>query len=119
MKCFKAILLQPAGDQPSELFKRSAQMDKKLGQLYYSKPEELCARAFEAFVQDAAITNHFLVKAPRPLLKRKEAFTHEAHSGSRSMQRSAATLVGWEKRWGMQSKHEGARQALLPNAVSV
>lgn len=35
------------------------------------------------------------------------------------MQRSAATLVGWEKRWGMQSKHEGARQALLPNAVSV
>ena len=40
-------------------------MDKRLGQLYYSKPEELCARAFEAFVQDAAITNHFLVKGTK------------------------------------------------------
>lgn len=65
MECFKAILLQPEGDQPSELFKHSVQIDKKLGQLYYSKPEELCARAFEAFVQDAAITNHFLVKGTK------------------------------------------------------
>lgn len=65
MRCFKAILLQPEGDQPSELFQRSVQMDKKLGQLYYSKPEELCARAFEAFVQDAPITNHFLVKGTK------------------------------------------------------
>ncbi|MDQ7734880.1 hypothetical protein QT231_19405 [Halomonas sp. SpR1] len=65
MHCFKAILLQPKGDQPSELFQRSTQMDKKLGQLYYSKPEELCARAFEAFVQDAALTNHFLVKGTK------------------------------------------------------
>ncbi len=40
-------------------------MDKQLGQLYYSRPEELCARAFEAFVQDAAITNHFLVKGSK------------------------------------------------------
>lgn len=65
MHCFKAVLLQPEGDQPSELFQRSVQMDKKRGQLYYSKPEELCARAFEAFVQDAAITNHFLVKGTK------------------------------------------------------
>ena len=43
----------------------AAAMDKALGQLYYSKPEELCARAFEAFVQDAAITNHFLVKGTK------------------------------------------------------
>lgn len=40
-------------------------MDKQLGQLYYSRPEELCARAFEAFVQDATITNHFLVKGSK------------------------------------------------------
>ncbi|CEP36993.1 MULTISPECIES: CLCA_X family protein [Halomonadaceae] len=65
IRCFKEILLQPAGEQPSKLFKHSAHMDKKLGQLYYSKPEELCARAFEAFVQDAAITNHFLVKGTK------------------------------------------------------
>ncbi|MDN7131873.1 hypothetical protein JNO04_05855 [Halomonas sp. MC140] len=65
MRCFKSVLLQPEGDQPSTLFKRSVQMDKQLGQLYYSKPEELCARAFEAFIQDAAITNHFLVKGTK------------------------------------------------------
>ncbi|TVP47524.1 MAG: hypothetical protein EA345_10520 [Halomonas sp.] len=65
MRCFNVILLQPDGDQPSELFKHSVKMDKTLGQLYYSKPEELCARAFEAFVQDAAITNHFLVKGTK------------------------------------------------------
>mgnify|MGYP003666239537 CR=1 FL=1 len=65
MHCFKTILLRPQGDQPSELFQHSVQMDRKLGQLYYSKPEELCARAFEAFVQDASITNHFLVKGTK------------------------------------------------------
>lgn len=65
MRCFQAILLQPTGDQPSVLFQYSAQMDKQLGQLYYSKPEELCARAFEAFVQDAPLTNHFLVKGTK------------------------------------------------------
>jgi hypothetical protein len=65
INCFKAVLIQPAGDQPSDLFQSSVQMDKRLGQLYYSKPEELCARAFEAFVQDAAITNHFLVKGTK------------------------------------------------------
>tara|TARA_R110000824_G_scaffold401768_1_gene615250 strand:+ start:10404 stop:11183 length:780 start_codon:yes stop_codon:yes gene_type:complete len=69
MRCFKAVLLQPEGDQPSDLFQSSVQMDKKLGQLYYSKPEELCARAFEAFVQDAAITNHFLVKGTKASLE--------------------------------------------------
>ena len=69
MRCFKAVLLQPEGDQPSALFQSSVQMDKKLGQLYYSKPEELCARAFEAFVQDAAITNHFLVKGTKASLE--------------------------------------------------
>lgn len=62
LACFRAILLQPDGQQPSALFFNAAAMDKALGQLYYSKPEEMCARAFEAFVQDAPIKNHFLVK---------------------------------------------------------
>lgn len=65
MACFKAILLTPDGSQPSHLFQRSAQMDQKIGHTYYSKPEELCARAFEAFVQDAPTKNHFLVKGTK------------------------------------------------------
>ncbi|MBT3146635.1 hypothetical protein Q4583_02170 [Neptunomonas phycophila] len=63
--CFKAILLDEQGDGPSDLFVASASMDKQLGQLYYSQPEELCARAFEAYVQDANVTNHFLVKGTK------------------------------------------------------
>jgi hypothetical protein len=40
-------------------------MDRELNSLYYSRPEEMCARAFEAFVQDQPICNHFLVKGTR------------------------------------------------------
>ena len=32
---------------------------------YYSQPEELCARAFEAFIQDAPCKNAFLVKGTK------------------------------------------------------
>lgn len=60
--CFKAVLLDESGNNPSELFRHSAAADQRLGVLYYSRPEELCARAFEAFVQDAHIKNSFLVK---------------------------------------------------------
>lgn len=30
--------------------------------LYYARPEELCARAFEAFVEDSEPRNDFLVR---------------------------------------------------------
>jgi hypothetical protein len=65
LACLKAVILDEVEDGPSELFQASAKMDQSLGQLYYSQPEELCARAFEAFIQDAAITNHFLVKGTK------------------------------------------------------
>lgn len=63
--CFACIMLDETGEQPSELFRHSITMDNLLGQSYYSQPEELCARAFEAFVQDAAIKNNFLVKGTK------------------------------------------------------
>ncbi len=63
--CFHTILLDADGGQPSPLFKASAATDRRLGTFYYSQSEELCARAFEAFVQDAAIKNGFLVKGTR------------------------------------------------------
>lgn len=61
----KAILLDESGREPSQLFRCSAQVDKQLNTHYYSRPEEVCARAFEAYVQDAAVKNHFLVKGTR------------------------------------------------------
>lgn len=63
--CFKNIMLDEQGDKPSELFIASVNVDKTLGVVYFSKPEELCARAFEAFVQDAGISNNFLVSGTK------------------------------------------------------
>lgn len=68
--CFKAVLLDERGERPSELFRNSSARDKQLGSCYYALPEELCARAFEAFVQDAPIKNQFLVAGT---LKSEEA----------------------------------------------
>jgi hypothetical protein len=59
--CFRAIMLDEDGNDPSELFLQSVKTDREHNLCYYSKPEELSARAFEAFVQDAHISNNFLV----------------------------------------------------------
>lgn len=63
--CYRAVLLDPTGNQPSDLFRQSAKADKAAGVHYYSQPEELCARAFEAFVQDGPCRNAFLVKGTK------------------------------------------------------
>ncbi|MEC7378391.1 MAG: CLCA_X family protein [Pseudomonadota bacterium] len=63
--CYKAVLLDVSGNQPSTLFRQSVKADKVAGVQYYSQPEELCARAFEAFVQDAPHKNAFLVKGTK------------------------------------------------------
>lgn len=63
--CYQNIILNEAGDAPNDYFKRSALADRQTKHFYYSKPEELCARAFEAFIQDAPIKNNFLVKGTK------------------------------------------------------
>ncbi|WP_166261910.1 CLCA_X family protein [Marinobacter salicampi] len=72
-ECFKAILLNKKGTDPSELFLCSRQADRACGVLYYARPEELAARAFEAFVEDALPHNRFLVSGSR--------FSREAKEG--------------------------------------
>jgi len=59
--CLKAILLTDDGTGPSPLFDCSQKADARLGVLYYARPEEVCARAFEAFVEDSQPDNRFLV----------------------------------------------------------
>lgn len=59
--CFRNIMLDESGENPSDLVRASIECDRKNGSIYYSEPVELCARAFEAFVQDSAISNNFLV----------------------------------------------------------
>lgn len=64
-ECYRVIMLSEDGSSPSELVKRSMLADRQTGVLYYSLPEEVCARAFEAWVQDATLKNHFLVKGTK------------------------------------------------------
>lgn len=63
--CFQAVLLNDDGTSPSELFRASRVADEHLKVLYYARPEELCARAFEAFVEDCQPRNRFLVRGTR------------------------------------------------------
>jgi hypothetical protein len=63
--CYQHIFLKPDSDEPSDVFKRSAQADKMLGSYYYALPQEVSARAFESFVQDNTIKNQFLVKGTK------------------------------------------------------
>jgi len=60
--CLKAILLTADGTAPSPMFEASQKADGRLKALYYARPEELCARAFEAFVEDSQPDNRFLVE---------------------------------------------------------
>jgi len=63
--CYHAILISEDGETPSDLFKASVVADKQNNSFYYSQPEEICARAFEAFIQDSVIKNNFLVKGTK------------------------------------------------------
>jgi len=67
---YETIMLNESLSKGSDYFKRSLEMDKKMGSDYFSQPEELCARAFEAYIQDASIKNNFLVTGT---LKSEEA----------------------------------------------
>ncbi|MFO6425209.1 CLCA_X family protein [Motilimonas sp. KMU-193] len=61
-QCFRCVLLSPCGKQASSYTQTAIALDKQLQQLYYSRPTELMARAFEAFVQDhPSISNRYLV----------------------------------------------------------
>ena len=55
--CFQAIMLTEDGTA----LRASQVADQHLKTVYYAKPEELCARAFEAFIEDSQPRNRFLV----------------------------------------------------------
>lgn len=63
--CYQTILLNEDGTAPSVLFKISQATDRQLKTIYYARPEELCARAFEAFIEDSQPRNRFLVNGTR------------------------------------------------------
>lgn len=65
-ECFQHIFLDSRrSDQLSSLFVNSASADKAVGAYYYSMPQEVCARAFEAYIQDNQLKNEFLVQGTK------------------------------------------------------
>lgn len=64
--CFQFTFLDSSRtDQISLLFENSVAADKAVGAYYYSMPQEICARAFEAYVQDNQLKNEFLVQGTK------------------------------------------------------
>jgi hypothetical protein len=63
--CYQHIFLKPNSDELSTLFARSVAADKAVNGYYYSRPQEICARAFEAFIQDQPLKNEFLVQGTK------------------------------------------------------
>lgn len=61
---FRTIALND-DETDSPLVVNSRKADQQHGIRYYALPEELCARAFEAFVEDCGPTNRFLVRGTR------------------------------------------------------
>lgn len=59
--CLNVVFLSDDGTAPSPLFNASKKADRRLNVLYYARPEEVCARAFEAFVEDSRPNSRFLV----------------------------------------------------------
>ncbi|AWB66676.1 hypothetical protein C2869_09645 [Saccharobesus litoralis] len=65
-KAFSHIFLDASKKhKSSRYFQVAAQVDKQLNQVYYALPEEMCARAFEAYIQDSRLSNEFLVKGTK------------------------------------------------------
>ncbi|KAF7769943.1 hypothetical protein PCIT_a2868 [Pseudoalteromonas citrea] len=59
---YQTCLLDVTANNPSVYFNEAVHLDKQYNQLYFSKPEELTARAFEACIAyHASIQNAFLV----------------------------------------------------------
>lgn len=62
--CFRAIFSDDGG-AASPLVANAMLADRLNNRLYYALPEELCARAFEAFAEDCGPGNRFLVHGTR------------------------------------------------------
>ncbi|WP_320823314.1 CLCA_X family protein [Reinekea sp.] len=60
--CFQQIFYQPDSRAPSPMVVAAQRADRSSRERYYSLPVEMCARAFEAYVQDAPTKNTYLVK---------------------------------------------------------
>lgn len=59
-RIYALLYVNSSGTQPSHYMQRSIAIDRKLKIYYFAQPAEMAARAFEAYIQDNPIKNHFL-----------------------------------------------------------
>lgn len=98
MRCFKAILLRPEGDQPSELFKHSVSMDKNSASSITVNPKSYAPAPSKPLYKTQQSPTTSWSKALKPLLRPSKAFTHRERSEKGSMPLSANILEGWGRR---------------------
>ncbi|WP_105199801.1 CLCA_X family protein [Pseudoalteromonas sp. T1lg10] len=65
LQLLEHILLNEQSTDSSAYLKRCALLDASAGQYYLAMPEELSARAFEHYVQNAEIKNQYLVSGTK------------------------------------------------------
>jgi hypothetical protein len=71
LKLFKTIFLSEDQQHASDYVKRAVVLDKRAGGLYWSRPEELFARAFESWISRSLIKNSLLIN-PKDLMRDTE-----------------------------------------------
>ena len=62
---YKRLFLNASGPKPSDYMQRSIAIDRELSIYYFAQPAEAAARAFEAYIQDQYIKNHFLASGTK------------------------------------------------------
>ncbi|AWL11005.1 hypothetical protein HMF8227_00509 [Saliniradius amylolyticus] len=63
--CFSQTMMASDGQQANDYLKTAVAVDKQMQTFYFAQPQELCARAFEAIIQDHATKNAFLVSGTK------------------------------------------------------
>jgi hypothetical protein len=65
LTCLHTIMLSPLENELNPFMQRAVNLDKANQSVYFALPQEVCARAFEAMVQDHSRKNQFLVSGTK------------------------------------------------------
>lgn len=64
-ECFQVLFLSEDKKHTNTYMNDAMRIDKSMNTYYFSQPQELAARAFEAFTQDHPLKNQFLVSGTK------------------------------------------------------
>jgi hypothetical protein len=115
--CFQAIFSNADG-AASPLVAHAMLADRLNNRLYYALPEELCARAFEAFVEDCGPGNRFLVCGTRQSEEARAGLYPNGHQRQCINEAFAGYFLGLGRAVEKQITREAqARQSKIEDAA--